>query len=128
MKLEEKTFTRNLKGIEKGLEISGFGIVKYSVRSESGHMVALRDKTYYILGLPNYLRIISPQGIRTSEVYKGTFISHCHNEHDIYADIDLKEDNPGWQKPKPIKRVCVKNGPKNNLPTHEAALHNQIEK
>ena len=34
--LEEKKYPRKLKGIEKGLEISGFGIVEYSVRSESG--------------------------------------------------------------------------------------------
>ena len=33
VKLEEKTFPRSLKGIAKGLEISGFGIVEYSVRS-----------------------------------------------------------------------------------------------
>ena len=42
MNLEENTFPRKLKGIEKGLEISGFGIVEYSVRSESGRMIALR--------------------------------------------------------------------------------------
>ena len=34
--LEEKKFPRKLKGIAKGHEISGFGIVEYSVRSESG--------------------------------------------------------------------------------------------
>ena len=33
VKLDYKTFPINLKGIEKGLEISGFGIVKYSFRS-----------------------------------------------------------------------------------------------
>ena len=33
VKLEEKKFPRKLKGIAKGLEISGFGIVEYSVRS-----------------------------------------------------------------------------------------------
>ena len=39
VKLEEKKFPRNIKGIAKGLEISGFGIVEYSVRSESGRMI-----------------------------------------------------------------------------------------
>ena len=33
VKLEEKKFPRKLKGISKGLEISVFGIVEYSVRS-----------------------------------------------------------------------------------------------
>ena len=66
MELEEKTFPRKLKGIAKGLEISGFGIVEYSARSESGRMTALRAQAYYVSGLPNNLRIISPQGIHTS--------------------------------------------------------------
>ena len=65
--LIEKMFPRNLKGVAKGLDISGFGVVKYSVRSESGSMIALRDQSYYIPGLPKYLRIIYPQVIRTSE-------------------------------------------------------------
>ena len=33
VKLEEKTPLRKIKGIAKGLEISGFGVVEYSVRS-----------------------------------------------------------------------------------------------
>ena len=39
MKLEEKTFPKKLKGIAKGLEISGFEIVEYYVRGESGRMI-----------------------------------------------------------------------------------------
>ena len=66
MKLEEKTPSRNLKGIAKGLEISGFGIVDNSVRSESGRIIALRDQIYYVPGLPKYFCIIYPQGICTS--------------------------------------------------------------
>ena len=66
MKNEEKTSPRNLKGTAKGLEIYGFGIVEYSVRSESGRMIALRAQAYYVTGLPNDLRIISPQSIHTS--------------------------------------------------------------
>ena len=66
LNIEDKTSPRNLKGIEKGLEISGFGIVKYSVRSEGGRMITLWDQAYYVPGLPKDLRIIYPQGIRTS--------------------------------------------------------------
>ena len=58
VKLEEKTFPRRLKGTAKGLEISGFGIVEYYVRSEIGHMIALQDQAYYVPGLPKDLRII----------------------------------------------------------------------
>ena len=91
-------------------------------------MIALRAQEYYVPGLPKYLRIISPQGICTSEVYKGTFIDHFHDEKDGYAQLNLKEDNPGWQKTNPVERVYVKYEPKKNLPTHEATLPNQIEK
>ena len=73
--LEEKTSPRKLKGVAKGLEISGFGIVEYYVRSESGCMIALRDQAYYVPGLPKDLCIIYPQHIHTSEGYKGTFIA-----------------------------------------------------
>ena len=128
LKLEEKKFPRKLKGIEKGLEISGFGIVEYSVRSESGSMIALRAQAYYVPGLPKGLRIISPQGICTSEGYKGTFIAHCHDEQDGYAELNLREDKPIWQKAKPVERLYVKYDPKNNIPTHEATLPNQREK
>ena len=91
-------------------------------------MIVLRDQEYYVPGLPNYLRIISPQGIHASEVYKGTFIDHCHDEQDGYVRLNLKEYKPGWQKAKPVGRVYVKYYPKNNLPTHEATLPNQREK
>ena len=122
MNLEEKTFPRNLKRISKGLETYGFGIVEYSVRSESGRMIALWAHAYYVPRLPKYFRIIYPQYISTSEVYKGTFISHFHDEQDGYAELILKENKPGWQKAEPVERVYVKYEPKNNVPTHKANL------
>ena len=91
-------------------------------------MIALRDQAYYVPGLPKYLRIISPQGICTLEGYKGTFISHCNDEQDGYAGLNLKEDKAGWQKAKPVERVYVKYEPKNKLPNHEYTLPNQREK
>ena len=128
VKLEEKTPPINIKGIEKFLEIYGFGIVKYSVRSESGCLIALRYQAYYVPGLPKYLRIISPQGIHTSEGYKRIFMAHFHDDHDSYAELNLKEENPGCQKVKPVERVYVKYDPNNKLPTHEANLPNKREK
>ena len=125
MKLEEKTPPRNTKGIEKGLEISGFGIVEYSVRSEIGRMIALRAQEYYVPGLPKYLCIIYPQGIHISEGCKGIFIAHCHDEKDGYVELNLKEDKPGWKKAKPVERFYVKYDPKNKLPTHEATIPNK---
>ena len=42
VKLEEKISPRNIKVIAKGLEVYGFGIVKYSVKNKSGYMIALQ--------------------------------------------------------------------------------------
>ena len=58
MDLEENMFPRNSKVTAKGLEVSGFGIVEYPVRSESGRIIALRDQEYYVPGLPKYFCII----------------------------------------------------------------------
>ena len=80
------------------------------------------------LGYQSTCASFSPQGIRTSEGYKGTFIDHCHDEQDVYAELNLKEDKPDWQKAKPIERDYVNYDSKNNLPTHEATLPNQREK
>ena len=60
VKPEEKKNPRSLKGTAKGLEISGFGIVEYSVRSESGRMIALRAQAYYVPGSPKDMCIIYP--------------------------------------------------------------------
>ena len=91
-------------------------------------MIALRAQEYYVPGLPKDLRIIYSQGIFTREGYKGTFIAHCHDENDGYAELNLKEEKPGWQKDEPVERVYVKYNPKNNPPTHEATLLNHREK
>ena len=61
-------------------------------------MIALRAQEYYVPGLPKDLRIISPKCIHTSEGYKGNFIAHCNDEQCGYAELNLKEDKPGWQK------------------------------
>ena len=71
MKLEDKTFPINLKYIEKVLEISTFRIFRYSVKSEGGHMIVLRAQEYCFHWLTKYFRLISPQGIGTSEGCKG---------------------------------------------------------
>ena len=86
MDIEENMFPRNIKGIAKGLDISGFGIVEYFVRSESGRIIVLQDQAYYVPGLPKDLPIFSPQGNCTAERYTVTFIAHCRDEHGSYAE------------------------------------------
>ena len=105
-------FPRNIKFIAKCLEIFGFGIVGYSFRNESGNMIALQEQKNYVPGLPNYLRIIFPQDICTSERYNDTFIYHFHDKNDSYAELNLKEDKSDWQKAKPVERFYIKYEPK----------------
>ena len=88
--LEENMLPRKIKGIAKGLDISGFGIVTYYVSSDSWHMIALRYQAYYVPVLPKYLCIIFPQGICTSEGYTGFYIAHFHDEHDSYVKLNLR--------------------------------------
>ena len=128
MKLEENMSPIKLKCIEKGLAISGFGVVENSVRSESGRIIVLRDQAYDVPGLPKDLRIIFSQGISKSEGYKDNFIAHFHDDHDSYAELNLKKDKLVWQKDKPADRVYIKYNPKNNLPTHASILHNHRER
>ena len=66
--------------------------------------------------------VISPQGIHALEGYKVTFISHFHDEHDSYAELNLKADKPGCKKAELIERFYVKYDSKYYLPTHEAIL------
>ena len=58
--IEEKTLPRNLNFISKGLDIYRFIIFKYYVSSESGLMIALKNKAYCVPDLLKYLRIIKP--------------------------------------------------------------------
>ena len=48
MKLKDKTFPIMLEGISKGIEIYGFGIVEYYVKSEIGCMIALQNHEYFV--------------------------------------------------------------------------------
>ena len=78
MDLDGNIFPRNIKDIATGLEISGFGIVKYYARSEIGRMISIRDQEYCVPGLLIDFLIISPQVICASEGYKGALVYHCH--------------------------------------------------
>ena len=91
-------------------------------------MIALWSQDYYVPGLPKDFRIISPQVIFTSEGYKGDSAAHFHDEQDGYAELNLKENKPVWQKAEHVERIYLKYDPKNNFPTHEATLPNQREK
>ena len=91
-------------------------------------MIAIPAQAYYVPGLPKYLRIIFPKGIHTSEGFLSTFIARCHDENDGYAELNLKEEKPCWQKAEPVERVYIKYDPKKNLPTHKVTLPSQRDK
>ena len=88
-------------------------------------MIPLWYQAYCVPGLMKYLLIIPPQGIHTSELYKGDFIPHFHDEHDIYKKINLNYYKPYWRKAKPVDRGNINYDPNNNLPTHKYIIPNQ---
>ena len=59
MDIEENTSSKKLKDIDEGLDMSGFGIFEYYIRSESGRMIALQSQKHYVPGILKHLRIIS---------------------------------------------------------------------
>ena len=62
-------------------------------------MIALQDQAYYVPGLPKDLRIIYPQVICTLEGYTGTFLAHCHDEHDSYVELNLRRTSQVGRRP-----------------------------
>ena len=88
-------------------------------------MIPIRYQAYCVPGLTKYLLIISSQGIHTSELYKGDFIDHFCDDHDIYKDLNLNQYKIYWRKSKPMERGYINYDPNNNLPTHKYITPNQ---
>ena len=116
----------NIKGIDKFLDIDGFGIIEYSVRSESERIIMIWNQVYYVPGLLEYLIIITPKVILTQEGYKVSFVAHFHDNNDRYLEINLTEYKPVWKKIHPVERMYIRYESNKNLPTHKALIHNQI--
>ena len=55
------------------------------------------------------------------------FKAYFYDEHDSYAELNLKEKKIGFQNAEPVERAYVKYDLKNNLPTHEATIPIQRE-
>jgi len=111
-----------LKGIAKGLQIQGVGTVEYTIQDDANNDVTLRLKAYWVPKIGNELRLISPQGIRTVEGHRGSFI--CHTQDDTEdaalrgsdAELQFKKDEPGWRAASPITTKSLQYNPRNKLP------------
>lgn len=111
-----------LDGIASGLKIQGTGIVHYDVVMDDGTRVTLRLKALYVPDLAT-TRLISPQGIRTSDGNPVTFMTHTNeDENDSYAELWIKKNVPGWQQHLPIHTMKIHYNRQDNLPTHVASL------
>ena len=117
-----------LKGIAAGLAIQGEGIVEYDIRMSNGEVVTLRMKAFWVPDLGPTIRLISPQGIRTTTGLRGTFQVHGnedeHGNYDpsSYSELLLREDKPGWQQSAAKHHLRIDYNPKNNLPLVSVAL------
>ena len=114
----EAQVSQKLDGIAAGLSIKGQGIVEYHMSSDEGIDFVLRLKAFYVPDLNN-TRLVSPQGIRTAEGHRGSFVAHCNDEDpNSFAELLIRHDKTGWQKSTPVHVTTVQYNPRNNLPTH----------
>lgn len=117
-----------LKGIAAGLDIKGKGIVEYNVRLPSGEFVTLRMHAFWVPALGPSIRLISPQGIRSTLGFQGSYIAHTNEnfngeyDPDAYSQLLLREDKPGWQEAPAVHNIRINYHPSNNLPMLEVSL------
>jgi len=121
VELTEESSEAKLDGIAEGLKIAGAGYVEYCLKSDEGIEIVLRLKAYYVPDLDSSTRLISPQGIRTREGHKGSFVAHTNDDDpDSFSELLIKKDEPGWQRKAPLQTVTINYHPRTNLPVQAA--------
>ena len=130
--------SKKLDGIAEGLPIEGAGILNYVVTDDSGNQHTLNLNGYYVPNLAKDMRLVPPQGIKTTDDCMGTYVGHCNDgEPDSYAKLDFKAHVPGWQEHPPLSSCTIKYHPRTNLPvmtgylpmktdTAEKVLHSAV--
>lgn len=116
-----------LDGIAAGLDIKGKGIVEYNVQLPDGKFVTLRMTAFWVPDLGPKVRLISPQGIRSTTGMMGSFIAHCNEvegvyDPDSYSQLLLRETKAGWRNAPPVHDIRIPYHPRNNLPLLEVCL------
>lgn len=69
-----------LKGIAAGCPTMGEGIVEYDITMGPGITQTLRLRAYWVPSLGESVRLISPQGLRSTNGLRGAFASHDNDD------------------------------------------------
>ena len=105
----------------QGLTIAGQGICAYKVTMDDGTAVILHVEALFVPGL-KHARLMSPQGIRTSDGHPCTFLTHSclpsESLSDSYGEFWVKPKTKDWKTQKPLYTLKVSYDPRDLLPKH----------
>ena len=105
-----------LDGIAAGLHIEGFGTVEYVITADDNSQITLSIQAYYVPGLAD-TRLVSPQGLVTSDGLRGSFEAHCNiDDPDSFAVLRFRKPGPYWQYNEPTLISTIKYDSRDNLP------------
>ena len=112
-----------IKGIAQGLAIEGEGVVEYTLTCDDGSLVTIRAKSYFVPDLGSR-RLISPQGIRSSEGNPCILINPTNDEKDPDStpEILIMPKHPHWRRQTPERVVVARYHPLTKLPTVQASI------
>ena len=110
-----KDESKVLKGIAKGLNIVGEGVIQYQFQADDGSDIVLNIKAYHVPDMP--MRLISPQDMRTikgNPLKFSTLTPHCRRQG--FARLEVKPDQLNWDDMPPIQTKKVNLSSRDNLP------------
>ena len=110
-----KDESKVLKGIAKGLNIVGEGVIQYQFQADDGSDIVLNIKAYHVPDMP--MRLISPQDMRTIKGNPLKFSTLTpHRGRQGFARLEVKPDQLNWDDMPPIQTKKVNLSSRDNLP------------
>ena len=104
----QESSTGSFDGFASGLDIKGVGIVECVVLDDKGAETTLRLKACCVPGLKSVTRLVSPQGMKTSDGLKGSFTAHSNEDDpDSFAELHLRAGGHNWQRSVPLRTATV---------------------
>eukprot|EP00957_Ditylum_brightwellii_P006812 516140-Ditylum_brightwellii.AAC.3 len=111
----KKNKGRILKGIAKGLNIKGIGVIQYQFQADEGSEIMLNIKACHVPEMP--MRLISPQDLETIQGNPIKFSTFSlYQGRKGYSRMEVKPDHLNWEDMPPVQTKRMKLNPRNNLP------------
>ena len=112
-----------MDGIAEGCTIDGEGVCEFGVVAEDGTEITLQVQAYFVPSLGSGNRLLSPQGIKTTDGNCGVGHQPCNvDDPSVTGKILIKPNVPGWHDfdVMPIHVIQTPYHPRTNLPTVKA--------